>query len=232
MRLLFDGPRFVAVDKPGGWLSVPSRWGAEDSRPCVGRHLERELGCRLWPVHRLDEEVTGVLLFARDAEAHAAANACFEARQVAKHYEAWTELPADGSRPAPGPHEWSATLLRGKKRAYESPHGKPSHTRAAQLGEVTVEGAPALAWTLEPLTGRPHQLRWELARHGCPVLGDALYGSTRRFLQSTIALRCVRLSFARALAQVTWLGLPEALEAPALAAWHATAAAEDGVTPT
>jgi 23S rRNA-/tRNA-specific pseudouridylate synthase len=215
--ILFQSELFVAADKPAGWLSVPSRWGDRDERRVLGRELEEATGGRLWPVHRLDEEATGLLLFARTAAAHAAASAWFEQRLVGKTYDALTELPPDV--PAPGRREtWTSRLLRGKKRAYESPHGKPSETRALLVGRVSVPGGDALHWELDPLTGRPHQLRWGLWRRGCPILGDELYGSQRAFLPGAIALRCVRLRFP---ADPIRDGgaLPDALEATRLLQW-------------
>jgi tRNA pseudouridine32 synthase/23S rRNA pseudouridine746 synthase len=82
--IVFRGARVVAGDKPPGWLSVPSRWGARDARRVLGRELEAACASRLWPVHRIDEEATGLVLFALDAEAHALLSAAFEHRAVRK----------------------------------------------------------------------------------------------------------------------------------------------------
>lgn len=215
--LPFANEHFVAVDKPADWLSVPSRLGEREQRPCLGTTLEAELGVRLWPVHRLDAEVTGLILFAKNAAAHRQASGWFEQRTVDKSYEAWTE----GAPPAAtGEALWRSCLLRGKKRAYESPHGKPAETLARCLGQVPgADGQAALRWELKPLTGRAHQLRFELARHGHPILGDALYGATRPFRHGAghgIALRCVRLDFARCQGAAA-LGLPAELTVPPLA---------------
>lgn len=190
--VFFENEHFLAADKPSGWLSVPSRQGAADPRPCLGVELAKAKG-RLWPVHRLDEEVSGLVLFARHAEAHRVANAWFEGRQVHKRYEAWTE-----GQPPPSAVvgtaqvaskvgavdawlRWESTLLRGKRRAYESPAGKPSVTLVRWLRTIALGGAQAQVWELEPLTGRGHQLRYELAKHGCPIVGDALYGAKTEF---------------------------------------------------
>ena len=203
--ILFESDRFVAADKPAGWLSVPSRLGASDERPCVGRVLEAQLNTRLWPVHRLDFEVTGILLFAKDAPAHSTANQWFEQRLVSKTYEAITDL---GQPPIVGlPLRWEGSLLRGKKRAYESPHGKPSLTLATPRTILALQDGSAILWDLEPHTGRSHQLRFDLARHGYPIIGDQLYGSRRIYQTDSIALRCVRLDFSSCPA-ADQLGLP------------------------
>lgn len=213
-RILFQNDAVVAVDKPGGYLSVPSRMGAQDPRPCLGRELEKSLGLRLWPIHRLDEEVTGVILFALTPGAHKDLSMAFENRAVGKRYEALTDLGSQSSEEQFRQEVlWECLVLRGKKRAYESPHGKPAATKAQVLAKVTLGDGPALHWTLSPLTGRGHQLRFELFRHGFPIIGDTLYGSKRDFGRDLVALRCMALNFVQLSSIATKLGLPEEIEA-------------------
>ena len=49
LPVVLENRRLCIVDKPAGWLSVPSRLGAADPRPCVGLALQEQLRCRLWP---------------------------------------------------------------------------------------------------------------------------------------------------------------------------------------
>ena len=90
--------------------------------------------------------------------------------------------------------EWKCRLLRGKKRSYESPQGKDSVTLATYLGMREV----FQKWDLNPVTGRSHQLRYEMSRHGYPIVGDALYGSKEESTGDAIALRAYRIDFSRA----------------------------------
>ncbi len=223
MQLIFENEHFAVVDKPAGWLSVPSRMGSADQRPCVGPALSVQLGCRLWPVHRLDEEVTGLLLFAKNADAHRAANSWFEGHSVEKTYEAFAELkqPLTESTP-PASYRWESRILRGKKRAYASPHGKDAVTTATLHGTAPWHGTSVTTWTLHPHTGRPHQLRFEMYQHGHPIVGDTLYGATVPFVGGAIALRCVRLAFKQPEATATF-GLPAVLATTSCAAWAASA---------
>jgi tRNA pseudouridine32 synthase/23S rRNA pseudouridine746 synthase len=210
VKPLFDNEHFIAVDKAPGVLTVPSRMGAQDARPCLGKALELELGVRLWPIHRLDLEVSGLVLFAKHADAHRAASAWFSGRDMRKVYEALTE---HGRRePAPGEKlEWHSRLSRGKRRAFETAQGKAAITRAHCLGPRSCW----LAWLLEPLTGRPHQLRFHLARHGFPVAGDALYGAREPYVGPGIALRAVLLEFEACGGREAY-GLPERLRVAGL----------------
>ncbi|MNL62086.1 hypothetical protein D3C87_1860750 [compost metagenome] len=101
--------------------------------------------------------------------------------------------------------------MRGKRRSYESPHGKPSLTIATYKGR---QGAYH-AWYLEPVTGRPHQLRFELSRHGFPIVGDSLYGSREKYGVDKVALCAFKIDFSKA-AGAKELGLPEVIEIAAL----------------
>jgi tRNA pseudouridine32 synthase/23S rRNA pseudouridine746 synthase len=211
--ILFENDHFVAVDKPAGMLSIPSRMGKADARSCATEVLER-MSKKVIPVHRLDVEVSGILLLAKTANAHRAANGWFEQRSIHKFYEAWTVgKPPEDKRQ----FEWRSTLLRGKRRAYESPHGKPAITHAVFLEEKKVSNlGPVLVWELEPLTGRSHQLRYELSRHGYPILGDELYGSKTPFVPEAIALRSIRLDFRQCPGATTEFELPEQIKTSAL----------------
>lgn len=183
MKLIHEDAHWLVLDKLPGWLTVPGRMGAEDPRPCLRTAAEAEYG-KLWVVHRLDEPVSGLVLFARNADAHRIANMAFESRAVRKVYQAITE----GQAPDKAQLSFRDNLRKGKKRAFRAPHGKPA------LSEATFKGTQdeALRWVLKPQTGRTHQLRVQLALRGWPIVGDTLYGAQPR-PEPGIALRAVAL---------------------------------------
>ncbi|MBI5608230.1 MAG: RNA pseudouridine synthase [Deltaproteobacteria bacterium] len=183
MRILLETPEFYAIDKPAGVPTIPDRLGSAS----VHDQFEAELAQKLWIVHRLDREVTGVLLFARTAAAHRALSLAFERGQAHKTYHAWT----GGPEPAARQFRWQDKLLRGKKRAYAHPAGKDAITLAEFAGPAPQPGL--WQWQLQPLTGRNHQLRVHLASRGWPIAGDQLYGSPVPWRQGEIALRAVTL---------------------------------------
>jgi tRNA pseudouridine32 synthase / 23S rRNA pseudouridine746 synthase len=197
MKILFQNDFFVAVDKPSGWLTTPARFGDKDPRPVLGLELQKELKLQIFPVHRLDFEVSGLVLYALNAKAHSQANTLFESKQVQKTYQALTENKNPTAPDTGREFEWKSRILRGKKRAFESPHGKPSLTRATCLGTRGLGGFGAgLGWELRPLTGRSHQLRFDLFRHGFSIKGDVLYGAQDPVRhQNEIALRSIRIQF-------------------------------------
>lgn len=220
-RVIFENDRFIIAHKPAGILTVPDRAGTSSARRVLGLELQDERGLQIFPVHRLDFTVEGLVLFAKDAAAHQAANTWLEHKLVQKTYRAWTtpqsfvHIPEDvrnarvaltlleGKR-----FEWRCKIQRGKRRAFESPRGQPSITRATYLGKHAQD---FLQWDLEPVSGRAHQLRFELSRHGFPIVGDALYGSLMEFGTERIALKAYRLDFS-ALPESERLELPAHVE--------------------
>jgi tRNA pseudouridine32 synthase / 23S rRNA pseudouridine746 synthase len=198
MNIVFENPSFLAVDKPHGWLTTPAR-EASDARTVLGLELQKERGTQIYPVHRLDFEVSGLVLFALNREAHMVAQSWFENSLVKKTYQAWSKKAGGFPRDW---EDWHSRLVRGKRRSFEAAHGKDSITRA----RVVEERNEFLRWELMPATGRPHQLRFEMAKHGFAILGDTLYGGEPGKDKNRIALRAVAIDFSGCGER---MGLPE-----------------------
>lgn len=196
-KILLETPDAIIVDKPAGWLAVPGR-DPKEARPVLGRELEKQLGLQIFPIHRLDAEVSGVILYGKTAPFHREANALFENKKITKTYQA---LTPEGAFGASGDLRWESKILRGKKRAYEAPYGKDAITLARL--EQKIPGG--WEWRLNPITGRAHQLRFELYKRGIPIWGDTLYGSTQQWPEG-IALRALQIEFPTDFAE-KW-GLP------------------------
>jgi tRNA pseudouridine32 synthase/23S rRNA pseudouridine746 synthase len=214
--ILFENKNLIAIDKPCGFLSVPSRWGDKDQRPCLGTILQKALGAQIFPIHRLDEETTGVILYSKSKELHKILNAAFEKHQLVKIYQALCEKTGSAPNLISGEY-LKAKLLRGKKRTYISPVGQHAETLIEKycLIENKYHG-----YELKPLTGRSHQLRFQLSSKGYPILGDLLYGSKivpykndvvfpkSSICQNGIALRAISLDLSPIKNQVEKFGLP------------------------
>jgi tRNA pseudouridine32 synthase/23S rRNA pseudouridine746 synthase len=85
--LLHQDEDVVAVQKPPGEPVIPARDGS--AQDCVQRRLERQVGRRLFVVHRIDKDASGVVVFALHAEAHRTLSLSFEHRLVSKTYAAF-----------------------------------------------------------------------------------------------------------------------------------------------
>ncbi|MBX5482071.1 MAG: RNA pseudouridine synthase [Myxococcaceae bacterium] len=172
--VLFRGRGFIAVDKPAGALVIPGR--GETPAPALKAALEAALGERLWVVHRLDRDTSGVLLFALDAPTHRALNLAFESGRVEKSYLAI----ARGALTEPRDVEVALVpARRGRMRpARPGEAGKPARTL---FRPVESFGERATLLEAQPLTGRTHQIRVHLAAIGHPLLVDHQYGAKAPF---------------------------------------------------
>ena len=207
---IFENEHFIIVDKAPMILSVPGRLGDDDERLVLGKILERDLGVTIYPVHRLNSEVQGLIMFAKTASAHKAGNAWFEKKEIFKTYMALSKPIKDASLETFKVGEsyiWKSKLLRGKKRTYISPHGKDSVTNALL---IKIENG-IYHWELNPVTGRSHQLRFELYKHNHPIIGDELYSSDLKFEGPGIALRAFKIDFSNTKNAKDFL-LPDILE--------------------
>ena len=166
--VLWSGAGLVAVDKPAGMPVIPGR--SEEAGPPLRERLESQLGRRVWVVHRLDRDTSGVLLLALDAGSHRAASLAFEHGRADKRYLALV------SPPLSGPLRIDAALVPARRArmrvARPGEEGKPAVT---ELAPVETFGDVALV-EARPLTGRTHQIRVHLRHAGAPLLVDPQYG--------------------------------------------------------
>lgn len=164
----------LVLNKPAGLLSVPGR--GEDKQDCLSRRVQQ-----IYPdalvVHRLDMATSGLLVMARGPANQRCLNDAFAARNVRKRYEA----AVDGVMHAPD-SGWQLIDLpihldwpNRPKRIIDVQHGKPSTTRWRILCIDPLNNTTRLS--LEPVTGRSHQLRVHLQALGHPILGDMLYAT-------------------------------------------------------
>ncbi len=218
--IFFENEHFIFADKPGGWLSIPARAKDKDPRPCAGTWLQETLNMQIYPVHRLDFEVSGVIVFAKNPKAHGIANSWFGKREIKKSYMALAlkEEISDKWRQKPR-IIWQGKILKGKKRTFESPHGDHAETHAKIIEYFNYQNNEVALWELNPITGRSHQLRFHMYKAGCPIFGDTLYNSTKVFFENEIALRAVSLDFS-CCKMAQEFGLPNMITAPSNHHWE------------
>ncbi len=168
-RVLFEDAQVVVVDKLAG-MATAAGGGIEDDSS-LHAWVTRNTGGRTWIVHRLDRGTSGVIVFARTADAHRRLSQAFEAREVGKRYLA----VVDGHLARPTGEVTEPLRTFGSGRVGVDPKGSEAVTRYRRLERL--EGADLLE--VEPLTGRRHQIRVHCYALGHPVLGDTRYGAVR-----------------------------------------------------
>lgn len=163
--VLFRDEWLVVADKPHFLPVIPS---GRYVRETLLVRLQRQLGLgTLAPVHRIDRETAGLVVFAVRPETRGAYQRLFAQRAVAKTYEAVVHWPP----PAPLPAHYSSRLADRFMRSEQEPGAANAHTGIEVLA---VQGAFARL-RLAPLTGRKHQLRAHCAALGVPIVHDTIY---------------------------------------------------------
>ena len=178
--VLYEDEHLLALDKPAGLLTSPDR--ADPQRPSLlkllhaaiseGKPWAKERGLSyLMNAHRLEFEISGVLLFAKSKPVFVQLADLFGAEQTARAYAALVQ----GSPPEENfeidaklsPHPVQTGLMRVDPR-----HGK----RARTLVVVRERFTGFTLLQCDPITGRAHQVQVHLRHAGLPLVGDSLYG--------------------------------------------------------
>jgi tRNA pseudouridine65 synthase len=178
LRILHIDTDLVAIDKPAGLLVHPSFLDAHEERTAL-QLLQRQLGERLFPLHRLDKATSGVLLFARNAQAAREWGKAYESGAVFKQYLAlargWPAesgeidhaLARDPELPSAGQPRVAAITRFRRLQCFEWPfrvdNGAHPSSRYALV-------------QVEPLTGRRHQIRRHFKHIAHPLVGDTTHG--------------------------------------------------------
>lgn len=178
LDVVYEGPGFVAVNKPPGMVVHPG--AGRPSGTLVNALLARYPSLASWPddrpgiVHRLDRDTSGLLLVALSPQVQAALEGLFRRRLVEKTY-----LAIVRGAPATPRGLVDSPVRRDPKRRQRMtvhPEGREAQTEfrvLERLGEFSL-------LEVKPRTGRTHQIRVHLSAIGHPVLGDQVYGARQR----------------------------------------------------
>jgi tRNA pseudouridine32 synthase/23S rRNA pseudouridine746 synthase len=189
--VLFADADLLVADKPHFLPVTPS--GAHVHETLLGRLIRRTGNPDLVPLHRIDRETAGLVLFSTNPRTRALYQALFRERRIQKTYEAIAPPLPD----IEFPHTRISRIVAGepffRMREVEGPAN--SETRI----DVIARGDGAWRYALTPITGRKHQLRVHMAALGAPIADDWMY-PTPRFrvdgdYSAPLQLLAKRLSF-------------------------------------
>lgn len=194
--VLFEDNHLIAINKQAGDIVQVDDTGDEPLDEKVKRYIAQKYhkpnGAFLGVVHRLDRPVSGVILFAKTSKALDRINQMFKNREMKKTY--WTVVR---KRPEITEGNLVHWLVKNPQKnitkAYdqEVPGSQRAELNYKLIGEL--DGYYLIE--VDPITGRPHQIRVQLSTLNCPIVGDNKYGYPRGSLKKSICLHALKLRF-------------------------------------
>ena len=162
MDILFHNADFAVCIKPVGL----------DSEQDMPSALQQLLGGEIFPVHRLDKNVGGVMVYARNKATAAAFSKAIAQGDMVKEYLALVH----GTPPAKG--DWEDLLFKdSRKNKVFVVKRQRNGVKAARLTYWLLQGGEQSLVRIRLYTGRSHQIRVQFASRGFPLVGDHKYGS-------------------------------------------------------
>lgn len=172
MPVLYEDERLIAVDKPHFLATTP---GGRYLRETALTRLRRDFGeDGISPIHRLDRETAGILLFCRDPGSRGAYQSLFQQGAIEKEYEAVT--PFQEQLVQGLVYRSRMTEIPGRFVMEEVPGEANSCTEIlCERQWQTEQGQHLALYRLRPQSGRKHQLRVHLSSLGAPIINDVFY---------------------------------------------------------
>ena len=162
MDILYSDNQIVALVKPVGL----------DSEKEVPEALKTELGGEIFPIHRLDKNVGGVMVYARTRQAAAALSKAVQEGAMVKEYVAMVH----GTPPESG--DWEDLLWKdsSKNKVFVVKRERRG-VKKARLEYIRLTAGEESLVRIRLHTGRSHQIRVQFSSRGFPLVGDHKYGS-------------------------------------------------------
>ena len=189
-EILYEDSNLIVCYKPAGVATQTKRLGQQDMESLLKNHVAGELRKQnkngqpyIGIVHRLDQPVEGVMVYAKNKEAAATLSKQVQDRSIGKNYYALVQLPegktfteATGLA-SEGSREDFMTFDRGTNVSRIVPKGTKDAKKAVLDYKVIAEQGDRALLDITLHTGRHHQIRLQMAGMGTPIVGDQKYGS-------------------------------------------------------
>lgn len=195
-KVVYEDNHLIIVNKEAGVLVQGDVTGdvclLDMVKDYIKKKYDKPGAVFLGTVHRLDRPVSGLVVFARTSKSLERMNEIFRKRDVQKTY--WAVVKR---KPAEKKGKLVHWLVKDEKRNttkaydYEVPESQKAELSYRWMGEINKHHLIEVS----PITGRPHQIRVQLASMGCPIRGDVKYGFDKGNPDGSINLHARRLFF-------------------------------------
>ena len=196
LNVLFEDNHIIAVEKTAGMLVHGDETGDRTLQDHVKTYIKKKYNkpgdVFLGVIHRLDRPVSGVTVFARTSKALTRMNALIKDREITKEY-----LALVSKRPLEMKGLLTHYIVKDTKKNFSHIYDKMKNgakkalLRYEMVGQIS--GYVLMRINLE--TGRPHQIRVQMKRIGCHIIGDVKYGYEFGNVDKSICLHCSKMSF-------------------------------------
>ena len=192
--ILYETDDFVAVNKPSGIPTHASHNHLDDSTGSILISYYQKQGVPFVArsIGRLDNEVSGVVLFAKNQPAASRLNQERITGKLKKIYIAYAEgifKEKEGMISLP-----LAKIDEGKERKVDTDNGQEAITQYKVMEEREINGFPFSVVAVTIITGRTHQIRAHMKAIGHPLLGDSLYGGNTEYIKR-VSLHAAKMEF-------------------------------------
>lgn len=196
LEILYEDNHLLIINKSAGVLVQGDATGdkplVELCKEYIKEKYQKPGEVFLGVVHRLDRPVSGVVVFARTSKALERMNELFRNKETKKTY--WALVGNKPPQPEGTLVHW---LVKDEKKnkttAYKKEHPQGQRSELSYRHMLSKSGLHLLE--VNPITGRPHQIRVQLASMDCPIVGDVKYGFEAGNADNSICLHARQLQF-------------------------------------
>lgn len=192
-EVLFEDEHIIVIDKPAGLLSVATDTGEQLSLHKILKR-RRNNNERVFPVHRLDRETSGVLVFAYTQEAREKLKARFARHDIDREYAAVVHGKVEASKGM-----WQSYLIEDANYFVKSTRSSEGRLAITHFSTLAVKGDYTLLH-LKLETGKKNQIRVHATEAGHPIAGDKKYGLKHDQVER-LCLHAFRLGFLHPITQ-------------------------------
>ncbi|WP_026461907.1 RluA family pseudouridine synthase [Adhaeribacter aquaticus] len=195
-HILYEDNHLLAINKPSGILVQGDDTGdvplSELAKDYIRTKYNKPGNVFMGVIHRLDRPVSGVVLLAKTSKALSRMNELFRSNKTKKTY-----LAISGKRPPHAKDTLIHWLVKDDARNTTKAFAKENKQglRSELSYNLLATQADYNLFKVNPVTGRPHQIRVQLASQGCPITGDLRYGAPTPMPDKSICLHAFQLEF-------------------------------------